>query len=123
KRQCSSQHRLKRFVYLLFFAAGGLSISMSSIAQRAPGSSDPSAFTARLVNLEATSKETFRYNAQLHNGTSQSRIYELNAGVPAGWNVAFKAEGSQVTSLKLDAGATKDVTIEINASHQVEPGK
>ncbi|ANH83443.1 hypothetical protein A8C56_22875 [Niabella ginsenosidivorans] len=80
-------------------------------------------FTARLMNLEAAVNETFRYNASLHNGTSHSGVYALTADAPIGWNVAFKVDGSQVASLRLDSNKTQDISIEINPTPVARPGK
>lgn len=84
---------------------------------------NPSALTARLINLEAAAKETFRYNASLHNGNNRSGIYALQADVPQGWNVAFRVEGMQVTSVRLDSNKTQAISIEITPGPSVKPGK
>lgn len=88
-----------------------------------PAHARTSTFTARLINLEATSRETFRYNASLYNGRNHAAIFEFNAGIPAGWNVTFRVEGMQVTSFRMDSSRTQDVTIEITPSPSVQPGK
>lgn len=80
-------------------------------------------FTARLINLEATAKETFRYNASLHNGKGHTAIFELAARVPAGWNTAFRVEGMLVTSFRLDSNRTQDISIEFTPPPAVQPGK
>lgn len=82
-----------------------------------------STFTARLINLEATARETFRYNASLYNGRNHAAIFEFNARVPSGWNTVFRVDGMQVTSFRIDSGRTQDVTIEITPSPAVQPGK
>ncbi|MCD2424156.1 NEW3 domain-containing protein [Niabella pedocola] len=107
----------KVFRYLLFLSAlvfhPGFSFSQS------PGS----AFTARLMNLEAAVSETFRYNATLHNEARQAKIYELKSDAPIGWSVAFKVEGSQVASFRLDSNRTQDISIEVVPSPAAKPGK
>ncbi|HEX6428600.1 MAG TPA: NEW3 domain-containing protein [Niastella sp.] len=82
-----------------------------------------SSFTARLINLEATAKETFRYNASLFNGQNRSVIYELQAAAPPGWNNSFRVDGMQVTSFRLDSNKTQDISIELTPSPAVKPGK
>jgi uncharacterized membrane protein len=99
---------------------------LSLLTHASPGKSGPdknSSFTTRLMNLEATAKETFRFNASLHNGASRSVIYELQAKVPPGWNSSFRVDGMQVTSFKLDSFKTQDISIEITPSPSVKPGK
>ncbi|WP_205511785.1 COG1470 family protein [Longitalea arenae] len=82
-----------------------------------------SSFTARLINLEATAKETFRFNASLTNGLNRSIIYDLQASVPAGWSSSFRVDGMPVTSFRLDSNKTQDISIELTPSPSVKPGK
>ncbi|WP_240915228.1 NEW3 domain-containing protein [Chitinophaga oryziterrae] len=93
-------------------------MSKQSIAQKG---TPP--FTARLMNIEAAANTTFTYNTKLRNAASLPRIYQLSATIPPGWNIAFKVEGMQVTSLNIDSGRTQDITIEINPTIQTKPGK
>lgn len=106
--------------YSLFFLLF-ISFSKQGIAQTGRQSSPP--FTARLMNIEAAANTTFTYNTKLRNGASLPRIYELSASVPPGWNVSFKVEGTQVTSLHIDSGKTQDITIEINPNIETKPRK
>lgn len=105
-----------RYFLLLF-----ISLSTQGLAQTGKQSSPP--FTARLINIEAAGNTTFTYNSSLRNQASVPRIYQLSATVPPGWNVSFKTEGYQVTSLNLDSGKTQDISIEINPAIDVKPGK
>lgn len=100
------------FVSLLTYAVPGNSSSGKN-----------SSFLTRLINLEATAKETFRFNASLYNGLNRSAIYELQAKAPAGWNSVFRVDGMQITSFKLDSNRTQDITIELTPSPSVKPGK
>lgn len=80
-----------------------------------------STFTAQLINIEAAAHETFRYNTTLHNGTDQTRIYELKAVAPDGWNVVFKARGSQVRAINVNANKDENINIEINPAFGADP--
>lgn len=112
------QSKLHRFVFSLL----AIFFLTPSYAQKG-NSHLKSFFTARLINLETTAKQPFHYNASLHNGSNQAQTYELEALVPEGWNTTFQAQGSEVSSLRLDSGKTEDVSIEINSSPVVKPGK
>lgn len=112
------QSKLKRFIFS-FLAIFSLA---TSYAQK-KDSHLPSSFTASLMNIEATAKETFRYNTSLHNGSKESKVYALEAMVPEGWNTTFRAQGSQVASLKVDSEKTEAISVEITASPIVKPGK
>ncbi len=85
--------------------------------------SNSSSFTSRLMNLEATAKETFRFNASLNNGRPRSGIYELQAATPDGWNTVFRVDGMQITTFRLDSNKTQDISIEITPGPEVKPGK
>lgn len=104
------------YFFFLFFLFPG-----QSIAQK--NSTSPPPFTARLINLEAAANTTFTYNARLTNDARVPRIYQLSANVPSGWNVAFKTEGYQVTSINIDSGKTQDITVEIIPGIATKPGK
>ncbi|SEW37032.1 NPCBM-associated, NEW3 domain of alpha-galactosidase [Chitinophaga sp. YR573] len=108
----------KRIKFNPLFCLFLLLLSKQSIAQKG---TPP--FTARLMNIEAAANTTFTYNTKLRNAASLPRIYQLSATIPPGWNIAFKAEGMQVTSLNIDSGRTQDITIEINPTIQTKPGK
>ncbi|MCH5718570.1 COG1470 family protein [Niabella hibiscisoli] len=91
--------------------------------QASPGADGKNSFTARLMNIEAPANETFRYTATLHNGSSVSRVYELKTDLPAGWQIAYRVEGSQVRSLNLDSGKSQEISIEVNATVAAKPDK
>ncbi|UYQ95772.1 NEW3 domain-containing protein [Chitinophaga horti] len=83
----------------------------------------PGSFTARLMNLEATSKETFRFSATLHNAAPRPVIYNFSAAAPSGWNLMFRVDGMQVTSFRADSGRTQEVSIELTPAPEAKPGK
>jgi len=117
---CFSVSRKFTFLFLLFFASG-----LASQAQQQPAiwPAGKSGFTAKLMNIEAASNETFRYSTTLHNGSSGARIYELKTDIPFGWTIAYKVDGNQVTSINMDAGKTQDIAIEVNAATNAAPKK
>lgn len=102
---------LASFLLIFFWA--------SPEADAAP---DPG-FTVRLMNIESEVKTPFRYYATLHNRAAKEQVFELKAELPAGWMALFRSEGSQVTALKMEAGKSRDVEIEIMASPVAQPGK
>lgn len=106
-------------LFLLFFANGFVSKAQQPVTWPA----GKSGFTAKLMNIEAASNETFRYNTTLHNGSASARIYEIQANLPVGWMIACKVDGTQVTSINMDAGKTQDISIEINAATSTAPKK
>jgi uncharacterized membrane protein len=112
---------LSPYSFAFLFLAAILVHPPNVMAHSGPAKS--SSFTARLMNLEATSKETFRYNASLYNGQNRQVIYDLQATVPPGWNTSFKIDGMQITSFRLDSNKTQDISIELTPSPTTKPGK
>ncbi len=105
------------FLTVLFFTSG------VSVAETPKPGEKGSTFTAQLINIEAAVHEGFRYNTTLRNGSSEGRIYELTAAVPDGWNVVFRARGSQLTSINLDGNKDENISVEVHPAFIVEPAK
>lgn len=81
-----------------------------------------SAFTTNQANIEGNANSSFTYNAKLRNQTAEAQVYALRADAPRGWNVAFKANLKQVSSINVEPNATQDVTIEINPPGRIPAG-
>jgi len=112
------QRKLQRFVFSLL----AIFFLSPTYAQKNDGHLK-SSFTATLMNIEATAKETFRYNTSLHNGSKQAVIYDLGGLVPEGWMITFETQGSEVASVRVDSGQSLNISIQVNASPGVKPGK
>lgn len=116
-RFCVSHKILLSFIAFITF-------SSALQAQQSPvGATGKSSFIARLMNIEAAANETFRYNTTLLNASGKAGVYELKAELPAGWMITYRVDGSQVTSINMDAGKTQDISIEINATENADPKK
>ncbi|WP_448702849.1 NEW3 domain-containing protein [Mucilaginibacter sp. AW1-3] len=107
---------LRNFTCLLLLLTSAFALQAQQLAVK-------SSFTAKLMNIQAATNETFRYSTTLHNGSASSHIYELKAEIPFGWTIAYKVDGSQVTSINMDAGKTQDISVEINAAVTATPRK
>jgi len=105
------------FLVVWFFTPGLTSAQSKAAVDK------ESTFTAQLINIEAAVHEAFHYNATLHNGAAQARIYELTAAMPDGWMITFRTRGSQVTSVNMDANRGESVTIEVLPAYSAGPGK
>ncbi|WP_239004798.1 NEW3 domain-containing protein [Paenibacillus tepidiphilus] len=81
-----------------------------------------SELTVDQANMLGHSDTTFTYSAVLHNRTAQKQSYALSAQADAGWDVRFKADGSSVTSVEIEAGAEKTISIEAQPPEQVKAG-
>ncbi|MNC38199.1 NPCBM-associated, NEW3 domain of alpha-galactosidase [compost metagenome] len=58
----------------------------------------------------------------LRNHTAQKQSYALAAEAEDGWDVRIKADGNSVTSVELEAGAEKNISIEAKPPEQVKAG-
>ncbi|NMN36374.1 NEW3 domain-containing protein [Pedobacter sp. SG918] len=101
----------RTFLLLTFFAA-----TKPLHAQNHDAPKETSGFTAKLVNIESAVNEPFRFSASLHNGTATQQVYELKSELPIGWQISYRVDGSQVTSVNLASGQTREIAIEITAS-------
>jgi uncharacterized membrane protein len=111
----------RNFTFLLLFLA---SVFTSQAQQQSvTWPVGKSGFIAKLINIEAATNETFRYSTTLHNGSTAARVYELKTNIPFGWTIAYKVDGTPVTSINMDAGKTQDIAIEINAAASATPKK
>jgi len=80
------------------------------------------AFSSTQANMEGAATSTFTYNATLRNGTADHQVYALRAQAPSGWNVAFKANGKQVSSVDIEANRTQDITVELDPPDELGAG-
>lgn len=80
-------------------------------------------FTTDQPNMEGHSNSTFTFNANLKNRTAEKQMYALMANAPRGWNVTFKSNYQQVTSVNAEPNSTQSLTIEIKPPENAEAGK
>ncbi|EHQ25209.1 COG1470 family protein [Mucilaginibacter paludis] len=79
-------------------------------------------FTTAQSNMQGAANSMFTYTATLRNGTAADQVYALTAAVPPGWNVNFKADYKQVSSVSIEANKTKDITIEVDPPDETPAG-
>jgi uncharacterized membrane protein len=80
-------------------------------------------FTTDQANMEGQASATFNYSANLRNRTAEEQLYAITADAPRGWNVSFRANGKQVTSVEVAPNATTNVSIEVKPPAQIGEGK
>jgi len=79
-------------------------------------------FASKQSNMEGHSGSTFTFNAELKNQTAENQLYAFTAQTQRGWNVAFKANGKEVTSVELEPMSNANLIIDINPPSQIEAG-
>lgn len=121
-RSNSKKYSVHTRSLVVFFLSGLLTTPPLS-AQTPPKSNDKSSLKSSLINLEAASTETFRFNTTLHNGTAKARLYELHTQLPVGWVSAFRVMGNLVTAVNVEAGQSQEVSIELLARPDTKPAK
>ncbi|MCJ8012377.1 NEW3 domain-containing protein [Paenibacillus sp. KQZ6P-2] len=78
--------------------------------------------TTDQANLEGHSDATFTYSVNLTNRTAEKQTYALTAQAEPGWDVTFSADGKQVSSVEVDPGASKAITVDIKPAENVTKG-
>lgn len=79
-------------------------------------------FTCNQINMQGHSKSTFTFNATLKNRTAEKQLYALVANAPVGWEVIFKANYKQATSVEIEPNLTSEIGIDINPPDNIETG-
>ena len=79
-------------------------------------------FTSGQANMEGSSKSTFTFRTTLTNETGDKQLYSLRADTPRGWIVTFKPEYKQATSVEIDPGKSKEITIDIKSPEFIAAG-
>lgn len=73
------------------------------------------AFEVDLPTLRGRPDTTFRFNTTLKNEGDEDLVVDLAAEAPAGFVVAFKSSGQEVTSLPVEANASKSINVEVDS--------
>ncbi len=113
----NSNNRLSFRQLFIVFVVLASSLSLSGQTLKPLKSS----FEARLINIESPSNEPFRYSSTLTNGHAQTINYNLSAQLPEGWQISYRVEGSQVTSLQLQPNKVQEISIEISCPLTAKP--
>ena len=79
-------------------------------------------FTTNQANMEGNSKSTFTFSASLKNRTADKQLYALRSEAPRGWEVTFKANYKEVTSVDIDPNGSSNITISIKPPEEVKAG-
>jgi uncharacterized membrane protein len=79
-------------------------------------------FTTEQANMQGNSTSTFTFQAALKNLTADKQLYAIMANAPRGWNIVFKHNYQQVTSVEIDANNNADITIEVDPPDMIEAG-
>lgn len=72
-----------------------------------------SELTVDRSNMVGHSDSTFTYSLTLNNRTASEQTYALSASAPTGWDAKFQVDGSSVSSVEVDANASKTISFSL----------
>jgi len=102
-------------------AAGGVSTLPITIEVTEQGTFKTELETEQ-PSRQGTADSKFEYKVTLRNRTAEEQLYALSAAAPRGWSVQFEVSNQKVTSVKVDANSTKDISVTIDPPGEIEAG-
>ncbi len=98
------------------------SVSLPLVINVSKQGSSKTEFTTEQANMEGHSKSTFSFNTNLKNRTGEKQLYSLKSKTERGWQVNFKPNHKQATSVEIEPNSAKDITIDITPPQNVAEG-
>lgn len=80
-------------------------------------------FHVEYPDQEGVSGTSFSYSTTIANNTLSTQNYNFSSDAPAGWQVSFTSDSTQVSSLEVESGSSVGVTITVTPPDQVETGE
>lgn len=112
--------QVNRGTYRFSVTAGNYSLPLSiTVSEQGTYKTE---FTTTQSNMEGQASATFTYSANLRNRTAEKQLYAITSDAPRGWNVLFRANSKQVTSVEVEPNATTNVSVEIKPPAGVKAG-
>ena len=79
-------------------------------------------FSTTQANMQGNTTSVFTYQALLKNITGEKQLYTLKGDAPVGWNLTFKYNGQQVTSVEVNENNSVSINIEIDPPDMIAAG-
>jgi uncharacterized membrane protein len=79
-------------------------------------------FTTNQANIQGNNTSVFTYQCILTNSTVDKQLYAIMSEAPPGWNVIFRYNGQQVTSVEVNENSNANISIEIDPPDMIEAG-
>ncbi|MBK7628810.1 MAG: hypothetical protein IPJ16_16725 [Bacteroidales bacterium] len=79
-------------------------------------------FSTDQANIQGNTTSVFTYQALLRNSTGEKQLYTITGDEPPGWNVVFKYNGQQVTSVEVKENSNASINIEVDPPDMIEAG-
>lgn len=88
----------------------------------AEGGTYKSELTIDQPNLQGHSDSTFTYSLKLENRTAAKQTYALTADTPIGWEARFSSSNERVSSVDIDANASKTISLVLTPPDSAQAG-
>jgi len=79
-------------------------------------------FTCKQNNMQGHAKSNFTFSTELKNVTGERQRYALQARAPRGWEVKFKPNYKQATSVEIEPNQKVNMSIEVKPPYNVKAG-
>ncbi len=79
-------------------------------------------FTCKQNNMQGHAKANFTFSTELKNVTGERQRYALQARAPRGWEVKFKPNYKQATSVEIEPNQKVNMSIEVKPPYNVKAG-
>ena len=79
-------------------------------------------FTCKQNNMQGHAKANFTFSTELKNLTGERQRYALQSRAPRGWEVKFKPNYKQATSVEIDPNQKVNMSIEVKPPYNVKAG-
>ena len=79
-------------------------------------------FTSEQANMQGHAGSTFTFNVALMNRTAEKQLYSLRADAGRGWDVVFKPNYKQATSVEIEANSSEKFNVDIHPPDLVTAG-
>lgn len=105
-----------------FSVAGGSGISLPLVIVVTEQGTYETEFTTKQSNMQGHSTSAFTFSTELRNRTGETQSYAFRTNAPRGWNVIFKPNYNQATSVEIEPNSVSNVTIEIKPPVNIQAG-
>lgn len=79
-------------------------------------------FSSDQTNMQGHSGSNFTFSGELRNRTAEKQLYALISDAAKGWQVSFKADHKQATSVEVEPNQSSKISIEVKPPTGIEAG-
>jgi len=113
-------YKVKKGTYKFNVVAGSNSLPLYVVVSKQ--GNYKTEFTCKQNNMQGSAKSNFTFGTTLKNVTGERQRYAFHSSAPRGWQVKFKPNYKQATSVELDPNQKVNVAIEIKPPYNIKEG-